>query len=769
MQKDYSPLRPFLESFFGPDDLTFFGVIAENRARLKSVTVEGLMAALPGTDSADNHGPLCFTVNPAAPGKKRTNEDMAALNAFVVDIDGGGFPSPLCDVIPPSWITRRGATNWHLYYIVDRQDNTPENRGAWRAVYTRLIEAAGGDPAVKDPARLIRLPLTYHEKTGDPAGYQIAGGDGRRYPLTAIIDGLSKAGYPVTFPDAADSGAQRPAEKPKKSSKKKRAPESAASAGEIEEFLLSSRPVGLRAGEGRSRTLFYFGLDCHAWGIPADRALELGETFNRRACDPPESASVVKHQIRSAYRYSRAEFGHLREALASASDEKAVKIFQAFRRDQHVRETLKNWVYVLESDRMVSLTTNADYYTRYSMDMYITSRTGGKEGIQEAVRKKLIRVVDRMDFRPDRKKRIYREHGLTYLNRFAGLALDANSAGSADTAPTTDNEAVAKFLRHLQYLTNTEEELDHLLEWLTYAVQNPGKKIAHAVLLISQNEGIGKSILEDLFSRMLRGVRGDHYVTSVENKQIVGDYNDFMQDSLLCFVHETAQGDRYAAMNSLKSLITEPRVPINQKYARTYHITNTVNFIFFSNYMDAMKIKKQTRRLFVVYNDKHPMPQEYYDDLKSVLNAGYADIYRFLKTRPCTLHPFARPPETEGRQQLLEHSESELSIYLSDLCENEEGPFARGVLTLQDLLQYAGTYGPPIVQRMASFKTLSTWLAEGGWNYKDVDWSYPGPGGTKIRLKKRVYKRSGGPVTKEECAALVGGVVSAGSPGDPGF
>jgi len=317
-------------------------------------------------------------------------------------------------------------------------------------------------------------------------------------------------------------------------------------------------------------------------------------------------------------------------------------------------------------------------------------------------------VVEKIDFRPDISKRIYKDpHGARTLNRFSRLKIYDDNHGR------TDRGAVGIFLDHLKYLSTTESEYMALLNYIAYIVQNPGKKLPYAILIISRFHGIGKSMLEELFRNMFRSETGVDYVGALENEQLASNYTHFLADRIICFVHELSQGDRYGAMNRFKNLITESFVEINGKYAKPYTVRNTTNFFMFSNDPGAIKIDKNDRRLFVVYNDKKPLTPDYYRELFRIFSNHFIDIYNYLlSVNLSKFNPHERPSMTTGKQQLIEQGESELALYLDGLRENGEAPFDGEYLTVEDMRETIEFNAPSIIRGKISAKALKLYLIQ---------------------------------------------------------
>ena len=79
----------------------------------------------------------------------------------------------------------------------------------------------------------------------------------------------------------------------------------------------------LEQGEGRSRELLHLGFDCHKWGINEETALTLAREISAERHSPPENDDTIIHQIESAYKYAKGEFG----AALTAGSESACPIY----------------------------------------------------------------------------------------------------------------------------------------------------------------------------------------------------------------------------------------------------------------------------------------------------------------------------------------------------------------------------------------------------------------------------------------------------------
>lgn len=103
--------------------------------------------------------------NPNHKGNLRHDQNISRFTSVFVDIDKGSCEEQLNNLkeypIPPSVIVKTGRGH-HAYWILDRF--TPIDRDRWQRVQKQLAHDLRGDAACTDPARLMRLPGSFHVK-----------------------------------------------------------------------------------------------------------------------------------------------------------------------------------------------------------------------------------------------------------------------------------------------------------------------------------------------------------------------------------------------------------------------------------------------------------------------------------------------------------------------------------------------------------------------------------------------------------------------------
>jgi hypothetical protein len=240
-------------------------------------------------------------------------------------------------------------------------------------------------------------------------------------------------------------------------------------------------------------------------------------------------------------------------------------------------------------------------------------------------------------------------------------------------------------LRHLNYLFEGRAALiKHQLDWMAYVIQNPGGKINHAPLIISDHHGVGKNMLADAMFRIL----GKHNTAEITEEMIAEGRYDFMKRAQLLVVGETMSGDRKDLAHKLKPLLTQTVVRVNEKNVKGYDIPNIANFMMFSNNENAAHIEDNDRRYFVVISRAEPRDPQYYVDMYDYIEgediAGFA---QFLLDRDLShFNPKAPAPATADKSIVQKATRGGWEAWLDDAWQSDAAPFDRRVINLRDAL-----------------------------------------------------------------------------------
>jgi hypothetical protein len=155
---------------------------------------------------------------------------------------------------------------------------------------------------------------------------------------------------------------------------------------------------------------------------------------------------------------------------------------------------------------------------------------------------------------------------------------------------------VAPWRELLDWLFNGSEPASRLWfeRWCAYPIQNPGCKMATAVVFWGPTQGTGKTlcanVLMRLYGKNAAEVKDadltDTRFTWAENKQFV------LGDDI------TGQNNRKLA-NMFKTMVTQKTLHVDQKYIPKYTVPDLINYFFTSNDPDAFYLDDGDRRFFI--------------------------------------------------------------------------------------------------------------------------------------------------------------------------
>lgn len=229
-----------------------------------------------------------------------------------------------------------------------------------------------------------------------------------------------------------------------------------------------------------------------------------------------------------------------------------------------------------------------------------------------------------------------------------------------------------------------------LFDYIAHCVKFPGYKIPWAPL-IQSTQGIGKTIFKELMSHAL----GDMYVYSPKAQELIksgSTFNAWMRGKLLIMVDEIKIDERRELIEILKPMITDNRIEIQSKGVDQEMEDNPANWIFFSNYKDAVPINKNDRRYAIFYSKlqnasdliNDGMNDSYFNRLWSWLrnDSGLQAITHWLLNYPIERGAIPlRAPKTSSHNQALMISRSPMEVVINNCIADRIAGFCGGYIS----------------------------------------------------------------------------------------
>jgi len=344
---------------------------------------------------------------------------------------------------------------------------------------------------------------------------------------------------------------------------------------------------------------------------------------------------------------------------------KVLKVYEA--RVQSEVQLDREWVYVNHIDQFYDLSyqlmISPQHFTRLTMHTDMSAR--------KFLMGPLNPRYDKLDFSPF-KKRVFKDGGLNILNTYRDLRPPLTVAEDDAIIPKVYS-AVDKLLKHL---CPDDLHRHHLTQWIAQVIQHPGVKIKHAVMLISEVEGNGKSTVGEMIKEML----GAKHCREINQHQITSRFNKWAFECLFVQVEEIAikgkYGERSAQMDLFKTLITSPTIELEAKGKDTMTITNTINPMFMSNNKSALTIPDNARRYFIIECLRNPMPDAFYKEFYGLLKKFPGVFVKYFMEY--SLEGFdkeKKPPKTNAFYEMADRTKAPMSQTLDELLEDIVFPF----------------------------------------------------------------------------------------------
>lgn len=266
---------------------------------------------------------------------------------------------------------------------------------------------------------------------------------------------------------------------------------------------------------------------------------------------------------------------------------------------------------------------------------------------------------------------------------------------------------VTPFLRHMQYMLPDERDRRIIYEYFAHNVRFPGYKIPWAPM-IQSTEGVGKGFIQEVLETIL----GEMYTYSPKAEELVksgSTFNAWMRGKLMIIVNEIKVDERRELIEILKPMISDKRVEIQSKGIDQEMEDNPANWIFFSNYKDAIPVTQNGRRYAVFYSaiqskadlTARGMDDNYFTALFMWLRSGGAEaIAHWLLNYPIERGAVPmRAPETSSHAEAVRVSRGPIEVAIHNAIEDGLPGFRGGfisVLAVMNRLRQLGGRLPAI-------------------------------------------------------------------------
>lgn len=373
--------------------------------------------------------------------------------------------------------------------------------------------------------------------------------------------------------------------------------------------------------------------------------------------------------------------GNIRQLISSVE-----VVSGQFIEEGETPEWCKSWVYVNSHTSFVNLEFlklfKTEAFNIVNGKFVPESQSGTKQSAAKYIADKgFIQTVDVMSYLPSVKDQICTIDEHKVLNSFNPKSIPIEASEYTDKGLA----AIELVKKHIKFICSTEQNSKIFTEWLAHNVQFPGKQILWSPV-IQSIQGVGKSF----FGELLRMCLGDRNVGTVSPTQVVSDFNGWATNVMVNVLEELrVKGhNRHDAVNSLKPLITDRMIQINDKGVKQFMTYNTTNYICFTNYKDSIPLDQDDRRWWVIF-----VPIESLAEMKHFIGEDVTTYFPklFNSVRENGLEIRKWLLELEISSEFLSIKQAPMTDHKLSMIATEEAGFD-GYVEIRDLIEKGGQY-----------------------------------------------------------------------------
>jgi hypothetical protein len=621
-----------------------------------------------------------FCTISALDGHGRTLEHVSYARAHYIDLDHAGaleaYQAARAHIPTPSFGVQSSPGKFHLYWSI----NPYKDNDRFSAVQSRLATMYGGDVKVKDATRVMRVPGFYHCKQ-DPylVPCERLDGFGHFHSVDALeasvahvqssVTGVSNDRHALGDPELA-----------------------APSLADLVESLTYVDPNGLSRDEWISMTA---AIKQSGWTLTdPDTLMGIWMTWCARYTknDVGENIkqwnSLKNTQLGWSSIVRRVPEIHCKKWFGN--DES----FGEFLDVHDQKKYFKDCNYIVKYKSILTpsgrLLDSGAFNAVYG-GKYFTINSQGKttdEPWKAATRGTQWQLpkIDTIRFLPHKPHLSIHtdELGRTAINTYRPAKIIRKRG---DPSP---------WLNHLNRMIGNDADAKILLEYLAHNIKYPGFKIPWAPVIQSA-EGVGKTVA---IKKPLVYAIGRSYVYEPSARDLAqsgAKFNGWMRNKLLIIADEIKCDDRRDLIEVLKPMITEEVIEVESKGVDKDIEDNYSNWIFFTNWKDAVPVTKNGRRFAIFYS-----PFQTHDDL---IVAGMDDAYfgrigNWLDEGGCAIvadylmnYPIERgmiprrAPYTTSTQAAIEQTRSPVERLIAEAVDDNREGFRGGWVSIQSVIR----------------------------------------------------------------------------------
>jgi hypothetical protein len=233
------------------------------------------------------------------------------------------------------------------------------------------------------------------------------------------------------------------------------------------------------------------------------------------------------------------------------------------------------------------------------------------------------------------------------------------------------------FYRFMTHLLPDKTDRLNVMRWCATLIACPNVRMGYGLMFCSPKQGVGKSTLTD---HILTPLIGQWNASHPDvHRAVTSGFNSWLANTRLVVLAEMYVGHLgQKAYDTLKPLMTDKTVMVNEKFRPEYELENRAHFVASSNARVPMFMAGTDRRWDVPRVTEELLPRAYWRHFYSWLADGGLEIihqwaFDFVEKHGAVA-PEDHAPSSAAKAELVERSVSDGRRVLRDLAEYLKNP-----------------------------------------------------------------------------------------------
>ncbi len=229
--------------------------------------------------------------------------------------------------------------------------------------------------------------------------------------------------------------------------------------------------------------------------------------------------------------------------------------------------------------------------------------------------------------------------------------------------PEEKDSKLIKYLDHIYRNIASRDMVvfDYVFNWMAKAIQQPWIKAPVALVLRSDDEGVGKGVFANWFGELF----GECFQIISDPSQIVGAFNGHLQNCILLHSDEAEFGKKHHSI--LKNITTEKFININPKGMSAFQAKSYLHIIMSSNSDFVVPASIGSRRFCILdVLSENRKDDKFFESMRKDMEAGgYKELFYRLKNRDISKFNINNYPETDAlnKQRMFALEKEDKFIY----------------------------------------------------------------------------------------------------------